>query len=94
MYIFLENYSPLFCVLVKTIDYFVSVEVHFELSHKDIPLVLKLKSKNLFGSCFLILFILFSLLVLYNLQVRFLQSNAIYTYCGEYTFRVYDLPAG
>lgn len=27
--------------------------------------------------------------MLYNLQVRFLQSNAIYTYCGEYIHSVF-----
>lgn len=75
---------PLFCFLMRPIEYFVFVKVHVEL-------VNKVEIKNLFGSCLLILIRnIFSLTVLYNLQVRFLQSNAIYTYCGEYTCLLYD----
>ena len=76
---------------MKPIEYFVSVELHFELLYKASA---GINQKSVWTQ-FVILFILFSLLVLYNLQVRFLQSNAIYTYCGGYTFRVYEkFPAG
>lgn len=88
VYTFHENLIlfPLFFLLMRPIEYFVFVKVHVELVN-----TVSRNQKSIW-ELFVIILIrnIFSLAVLYNLQVRFLQSNAIYTYCGEYTCLLYD----